>query len=159
MGLEKSFRGKCSSSAVFLPTSVICFPDCFPHLASCIYFLALDNRYVFPALVTRYLFPALGIWWLFPFSRALHPLGTRDLFPTRSLPPAIYFPHLVTVTLFSLLAPAIYFPRLAPTSAAWQDVYSSARSYCFISQAERLLDEAVQKYPDFAKVRVTNNFE
>ena len=124
MGLEKSFRGKCSSSAVSLLTSVICFP----HLASCIYFLALGNRYIlparirylFPALVTRYLFPALGNRTFFPrFASAINfpHLATVTFFPRFAS--AIYFPHLVTVTLFSLLVPAIYFPRLAPTSAAW----------------------------------------
>lgn len=68
----------------------------------------------------------------------------------------IYFSPLASAIYFPRLATASFFPRLAP---AWQDVYASARSYCLISQAERLLDEAVQKYPDFAKVRVTNYFK
>ena len=97
MGLEKSFRGKCSSSAVFFLTSVICFP----HLASCIYFLALGSRYIFPArirylfpaLCIRYQFPAFGDCYLFPALCIRYPfptlgnsysflaLGTRYLFP------------------------------------------------------------------------------
>ena len=186
MGLEKSFRGKCSSSAVFFLTSVICFP----HLASCIYFLALGSRYIFPArirylfpaLCIRYQFPAFGDCYLFPALCIRYPfptlgnsysflaLGTRYLFPafgthfgrrplvewgTRgksslSPPPRLSLPF-----------PRYFFPkqRACSQATAWQDVYASARSCCFISQAERLLDEAVQKYPDFAKVRVTNNFE
>ena len=97
MGLEKSFRGKCRSSAVFFFWHLVCisrawYPLSFSRLVN----LSSFSRAWYP-LFTHNLSTALGILFLFPV------ICTRRL----------QFPRLATVTFFPRLAPVTFFLRSA----------------------------------------------